>query len=174
MENDSFMHITYLKSFMCNNESCIWDTKLLNWLHFGQKSLKLPLHKHSNTRGPYWAKSSCIINGVCRGDSTEYLTRLGKIISYTLMIHAWSSLCDMMSLRLLEKSFSLSLCSLSVQIRQILRLAGLQAVVCYESTKHTKTPWDSKTNIRVQPHQKTSTVTIDPQSKESKIDQTVN
>lgn len=84
------------------------------------------------------------------------------------MIHAWSSLCDMMGLCLSEKSLPLSLCSLSVQIHKLYSGCRAQAVACYESTNHTQALWDSKTNIRVQPHQKTSTVTIDLQSKESK------
>lgn len=110
--------------------------KLLHLLPFVLRSLKL--HNHHNTQftRKRWSKCSCIFNGVCWGNSIEYLTRLSEIISYTLMIHAPSSLYHMMGLCLSEKSFPLSLCSLSVQIHQNTAAAGLRqpCVVRAQST----------------------------------------
>lgn len=48
------------------------------------------------------------------------------------MIHAWSSLYDMMAPCLSEKSFSLSHRSLSVQIHQIVQLQGTGSCVLWE------------------------------------------
>lgn len=52
------------------------------------------------------------------------------------MIRARSSVYDTMALCLSEKSSSLSLCSLSVQIRQTLRLRGSGSCVLWEHKAH--------------------------------------